>query len=294
MLQSVPGLGVDAARVTRDPAFHQLTLRFSSGGRLQIARQDPPWKVVRAFPQDDGGSLVHLNNVSGGILAGDRLLLDAHVESGAAAQITTTGATRLYRHRPGAADSEQHNHFVVGDHATLEYLPDPLIPFAASRHRQRTTVHLSQGSTLLWWEVMAPGRQAAGETFVFDRLAIHSSVYVEGTPVLREDFLLSPAGRPLPAAIRMAGFTHTACLCVIQQGRPPSFWRKLEDELNLIARAHSSPSAVWGASALVSDGLVVKGLSVSGRFVYQPLVEFWRAARLATIGHDAQPPRKVY
>jgi urease accessory protein UreH len=36
-----------------------------------VARQDPPWKVMRTF-----GSLVHLINVSGGVLAGDRLALD--------------------------------------------------------------------------------------------------------------------------------------------------------------------------------------------------------------------------
>ena len=34
---------------------------------------------IRAFPQANGGALVHLHNVSGGVLAGDRLLLQIAV-----------------------------------------------------------------------------------------------------------------------------------------------------------------------------------------------------------------------
>ena len=122
MLQPVSGIGIDAARVHRDAPVHQLGLCFERK-RFRVMRQDPPWKIVRAFE-----SLVHLNNVSGGVLAGDRLALDVEVQAGAAAQLTTTGATRLYRHRTGAADSEQHAKFTVGDGGMLEYLPDVVIP----------------------------------------------------------------------------------------------------------------------------------------------------------------------
>lgn len=93
--------------------------------RFQVRRQDPPWKVVRAFNLPGNTRLAHLHNVSGGILAGDRLALSVEVEPGAAAQITTTGATRLYRHRAGAADSEQNTVLSVGEGALLEYLPTP-------------------------------------------------------------------------------------------------------------------------------------------------------------------------
>jgi urease accessory protein len=128
-----------------------LTLNFLKDGgetRLRIQRQDPPWKVVRAF-----GPLVHLHNVSGGIVSGDRLALDISVEPGASAQITTTGATRLYRHRPSAADSEQQIRISVGENGLLEYLPDAVIPFAGSRHMQKTAIFLATRATLFWQEV---------------------------------------------------------------------------------------------------------------------------------------------
>ena len=271
-----------------------MRLRFSRE-RFRVERQDPPWKVVRAFPLPQSGSLVHLNNVSGGVLAGDRLALDVEVEAGASAQITTTGATRLYRHRAGAADSEQLARFWVGDDAQLEYLPDAVIPYAGSRHLQRTEIRLGRGATLFWWEVLAPGRLAAGECFSFERLRVRTEVYAGARPVLREDFLLEPAKTDLSATARMFAYSHMASLCVIRQGQPPSFWRSLEDRLNELARQRTRPQqAVWGASALASDGIVVRGLCVSGRFLHESLTEFWRMARLAVTGNDAVPPRKTY
>jgi len=253
-------------------------------------RQDPPWKVVRAF-----GSLVHLNNVSGGVLAGDRLALDVDVKPGVAAQITTTGATRLYRHRAGAADSEQRARFLVGDGALLEYLPDTVIPYAGSRHVQQTEIRLGRGSTLFWWEVVAPGRLAAGERFAFERLRVRSEVYAGSRPILREDYLLEPGKKQLAATARMFEYSHTASLCAVQEGRPPAFWRLLEDRLNEIAQARTEHGkAVWGASMLASDGVVVRGLSMSGCFIHETLIEFWRIARMAVTGTDAVPPRKIY
>jgi urease accessory protein len=260
-----------------------------------VARQDPPWKVVRAFALAGPGKLVHLHNVSGGVLAGDRLWLDVEVQSGAEAQITTTGATRLYRHRAGAADSEQRSRFTVADGALLEYLPDAVIPYAGARHRQRTEIRLGRGSTLFWWEMLAPGRMASGERFAFERLRVQAEVYAGERPVLREDFLLEPGKRDLPAMARMCEHSHMASLYAVQEGRPAGFWRGLEERLNCIAGERSAAGqAVWGASTLAADGVVVRGLSASGCFLQRTLIEFWRIARVAITGTDATPPRKLY
>ncbi len=238
---------------------------------------------------------MHLNNVSGGVLAGDRLALDVEVQAGASAQITTTGATRLYRHRVGATDSEQHARFSVGDTGLLEYLPDAVIPYAGSRYEQRTEIRLGRGATLFWWEVLAPGRLAAGERFAFERLRVQSEVYAGPRPVLREDFLLEPRQKNLSSTARMFEYSHAASLCIVQEGRPSAFWRVLEDRLNEIARERTRRAqAVWGASALASDGVIVRGLAASGWLIHESLIEFWRTARVAVTGADSVPPRKIY
>ena len=107
MLQSVSGIGIDAARVARDTPVHQLSLCFERE-RFRVKRQDPPWKVVRAFalPDPAGWCICTMSREACWREIAWRWMSKS--KAGAAAQITTTGATRLYRHRAGAADSEQH------------------------------------------------------------------------------------------------------------------------------------------------------------------------------------------
>lgn len=295
--------GSDSGAAGLRPA--RLGLRFVAAGgltRLRVDEQQPPWKVVRAFGQasahKNGAAMVHLHNVSGGVLAGDNLWLDVEVGRGASAQITTTGATRLYRHREGSADSSQRMTISIGDGALLEYLPDALIPYAGSRHRQRTEILLGAGSTMFWWEILAPGRQAMGETFAFDRLRLEMQIRTAEKPLLIEDFLLEPRARPLESAARLGRYTHMVNFYAIQTGRPPTLWRDLEDLLNEFAGITVSDegrrsSSIWGASALAADGVVVRGLSLTARDVPAALAGMWSIARRFLTGEDAAPPRKI-
>jgi urease accessory protein len=251
--------------------------------------------VVRAFPLRNEGSLVHLNNVSGGVLAGDRLELNIEIEQNAVAQITTTGATRLYRHRAGRNDSEQRTRVLVRDGGLLEYLPDAVIPYAGSRHVLHTEIRLGRSSTMFWWEILAPGRLAAGERFAFERLHVQTEVHCEARPILKEDYLLEPARRDLLAAVRMLHYSHLASFCVVGEGRSAAYWRSLENCLNRVARESTClGQAVWAATALASDGILVRGFCTSARFVLPPLIQFWRTARVAITGLDVEVPRKTY
>ena len=260
-----------------------------------VDAQQPPWRVVRAFAQDDGSSLVHLHNVSGGVLSGDHLKLDVEVGAAAKVLVTTTGATRLYRHRHGLAGSEQHTNIQVREGALLEFLPDPLIPFAGSRHLQRTTITLEDRATLLWWEVLNPGRQAMGEVFAFDQLRLEATVRSAERPLLMERVNLEPAKRALTSASRLGPYTHAANFYAFSLGKPTPTWAELEATYNEFCGARSSPGVtIWGSSALGRDGIAVRGLSVTAREMASTLAAIWSIAKRTLTGEDAILPRKVY
>jgi urease accessory protein len=271
--------------------------------RLQIATQEPPWRVIRAFELENGAALAHLHNVSGGILAGDHLSLDIELAAGASAQVTTTSSTRLYRHRPGSPDSSQLTTITIGDGALLEYLPDAIIPYAGSRHTQRTEILLGEHATLFWWETLAPGRHAMGETFAFDRLKIETSVRSARQPLLIEDFELEPLKRPLESAARLGGYTHLANFYAFRTGCSSSSWRELENLLNEFAgsvdkkdsgcKKDGSSSSIWGASTLAADGVILRGLSHTARDLPATLAGAWSIARRFLTGENALPPRKI-
>jgi urease accessory protein len=262
---------------------------------MHVEQQQPPWKVVRAFAGDGGRSLVHLHNVSGGVLSGDHLSLDIHAGTGSVVQVTTTGATRLYRHREGAAESEQHVKIHVAEGALLEYLPDALLPFAGSRHRQCTSVSLADRATFLCWEVLAPGRQAMGETFAFDSLRIQTELRSPSRPLLIENLVLEPAERPLQSTARLGPYTHVANFYGCSVGLHSSKWRELESKLNDFCSAQSKPGVmIWGSSTLAADGIAVRGLSVSARELPATLAAIWKITKKFLTGEDAVLPRKVY
>ena len=299
-LEEGPSAAATHAHAFTQPARGLLRLRFersagASRTTLNACEQRPPLQVVRAFPTGRGAALAHLHNLSGGVLGGDLLELSVEVGDGACAQLTSTGATRLYRCRPGANTAVQRQSFRVGQGSLLEYLPDELIPFAGARYHQETFIELSDGAGLFCWESVAPGRAARGELFQYDSLLLRLDLTARGLPLARERVALDPARRPLQSPARLGPYQYFATFYVCRVGLAEPRWLELEAELAELARSLSSPrSILWGVSTLPAHGLVVRALSVKGRDITRGLHDFWRASKSALYGEAAVPPRKVY
>ncbi len=284
MLSTLPHSGIPGLRRGSLSVDAELALRFTRD-HVRIIRQDPPLRVVRAF-----GPLVHLHNLSGGVLSGDRLRLRMDVDAGAYGQVTTTSATRVYR-----CESEARQDVVVqvGAGGLLEYLPDALIPFAGARYRQSTTVRLEQGAGIFWWEVVAPGREASGEVFGYSSLELDVAIDSD-QPIARERVRMEPAARGVGSLLRMGAFRYAATFYVCKASEPASRWTGMEAELAEIAGELSRRGeAIWGVSRLVADGLVVRALAMHGRVLLPGLHRFWAAAKEKLYALPAVPPRKV-
>ncbi len=262
--------------------------------RLHVLEQRQPLKVVRGFALSDGGALVHLHNLSGGVLAGDRLSLNFSVGPGARAQITSTSATRAYRSSAQGTQAEVATEVEVGENALLEYLPDPLIPFAGARYSQCTAVTLRAGAGLFWWETLAPGREARGERFSYDALRLSFELHAAGMPIAIEHNHLQPSIRPLDSLARLGPFRYLSTFYICRPEAPESLWNSLLQQLHALAVTQTSPVIIWGLARLPAHGLVVRALSRNGRDIARGQVAFWRAAKQALYGQDAVIPRKIY
>lgn len=277
----------------------RLLLRFARDQRervqLTVCDQQPPLQVVRAFPLSGGGALAHIHNLSGGVLGGDQLAMEVEVGARAHAQLTSTGATRLYRSRAEAASALQTNTIKLREDALLEYLPDPLIPFAGSRYQQYTRVDLESGAGLFWWETVAPGRVARGEIFAYEQLLLDLRLAVLGQPVAIERLKLEPQCRALASPARLGPYTHFSSFYILRAGLKSERWSDLEKELGALAQELSRPGEIsWGVSALVAHGLVVRAVSREGRDIPPGLLAFWRAAKQSLYGEEPVLPRKIY
>jgi urease accessory protein len=284
----------------RPPLEAQLRLEFrrdAATGRtiLDSSHQEPPLRVVRAFENSDGTALAHLHNVSGGLLGGDRLAMNVRVGPGAQVQLTTAGATRIYRPRTDAPVTTQTSEITVGENALLEYVLDPIIPFAGSRLSQRTRIHLADGAGLFWWEILAPGREARGEIFEYEFLEMKMDIAAESQPITAESIRLEPRTRPLASLARLGPFRTWATFYICRVGLEPNVWLALEGELREIAAGlpHSGDMS-WGISTLVAHGLAIRALAERGRDVLPGLQSLWAAAKRRLYGSAAIFPRKVY
>ena len=263
--------------------------------QLQVRAQRPPLRVVRAFPLPNGGKLVHLHNLSGGVLAGDRLELHVDVAADSYAQLTTVGATRIYRSHDEVAPASQLNTVHVGERGLLEYLPDLLIPFAGSRYQQQTQIVLEDGAGLFWWETITPGRLARGECFAYDLLQLSFNLSTSTKPLAIERFTLEPQRQPLSTLARLGAYRYFGSFYICCVGLEPARWLALEQMLSRLAdELTREGETLWGVSTLVAHGLVVRYASRQGLSLPNGLFAFWQAAKHELYGNDAILPRKIY
>jgi urease accessory protein len=283
----------------RSRARALLRLNFSvdsTSGQTFLADsyQESPLKVVRAFTMEDGTALAHLHNVSGGLLGGDHLALQLNLANSAKVQLTTTGATRIYRNREGFSATTQCNEISVGAGALLEYLPDATIPFAGSRYLQRTSIDLATGAGMFWWEIVAPGREASGELFQYEEFAMGTRVSALGRRIAAENLRLRPERNNVSSLARLGQYRYFATFYICQVGLAAGAWRMAEESLReLTVGMTRRDEILWGVSSLVAHGLVVRCLARNGREVLPGLQTIWRNAKRHLYDKEAIPPRKV-
>ncbi|MFZ0734697.1 MAG: urease accessory protein UreD [Candidatus Sulfotelmatobacter sp.] len=271
----------------RDNATGQTTLAFS--------HQEPPLRVVRAFHPENGSAMAHLHNVSGGLFGGDDLTLHVDVGKGAEAQLTTTGATRVYRRGLGTAITRQHNDFTVSEDAILEYVPDAIIPFAGANYYQHTIVRLSRSAGLFWWEILAPGREARNEVFAFERVEMRTEIVAEGEMASIDRMKIEPHKNSIASPGRMGPYRYCATVFICKVSVGAEVWLDLEGRLRKIAAdLPQLEGTLWGVSTLKAHGLMIRCLAKQGRDATAGLFCLWDEAKLALYGRHAVRPRKTY
>ena len=195
-----------------------------------------PLQVTR--PQCEPGGRVSLIVLlqSGGLLDGDELTVDVHVEAGARLALRTQAATQIH-----AGRSVQTLHARIDASGALSYVPHALVPHAAADFTSSTVLDLADGARVLCAETLSPGRLAFGEQFAYARVRLRLDAWRGEVCLARERALVEPC-----EATRSAQFgewTHVATAYAL--GRDE--WR---------------PRAVSGleSSELARGGWVVRGL----------------------------------
>ena len=174
----------------------ELTLERRAGRtRLTRSRTKPPLLVQQALYPDEmvpDMAYVFLANPTGGLLENDCQDIRVSVGPEAKAHVTTQSATKILTMDRGVAKQQVALNVAAGGY--LEYVPDPLIPFKNASLVQRTNITVEPGASLVYGDVLTPGRVARGEALQYRRVSNRLTVYREDThPIYREAFDIVPA-----------------------------------------------------------------------------------------------------
>ncbi len=149
----------------------QITLQKDGDSNKTIVGElysEIPLYAQKILHCDDKSKLGHIYIVSasGGILQGDRYRIDIKMKKDAQAHVTTQGATRIYSMNSNKAT--QMINVTLEENAYLEFIPDQIIPYENSRFYQRLELDVHSDATMIYSEIITPGRIAMGESFAYD------------------------------------------------------------------------------------------------------------------------------
>jgi urease accessory protein len=207
-------------------------------------------------PHSEADALV-VNMVSptAGLFDGDEVDISLMVESGACAVFTTPSATRIHRAR-GDRPAIVRQSLTVQAGGFAEFFPELLIPQRGARYRQETILRVEPGGTLVFFEWLAPGRVAHGETFVYSEVQWRTDLRIGETLAARERCCLRPEG-PSLAGVRLA-FPSGHYLGAFIVGDVPLLPEAVESLDGPDAAVGAGPLAVpgaWVIKALCRDNL---------------------------------------
>ena len=143
-----------------------LSLHYTRDGDRTVAldRHSGPLRVLqRLYPEGPGICHHVLVHPPGGVVGGDVLELDARLDVGTHAVLTTPGATRFYRSE--GATALQSARITLAPGARLEWLPMESIAHRGCVAENRLQLSMSAGAEAMGWGLLVLGLPASGDQF---------------------------------------------------------------------------------------------------------------------------------
>ena len=249
-----------------------------------------PLFIQRAFYSEESipsMAYIYVISPSGGILQGDRYRIGIKLSNNAYAHITTQGATRIYKMEKDYAT--QMIDIVVEEGCYCEYIPDQIIPYANSRFYQLTNLKVHENATMIYSEILVPGRVASGEKFEYDICYI-KTVATNHTFKLRfiDVLKLMPKKDNFKARGIMENFSILGNVYILAKVDHAKY---LKEEINSFVK---NIRKIQGGASILPDrhGLAVRLLGNTTEHVKDVIHEILNLSRRTILGGSFSKMRK--
>lgn len=217
---------------------------------------------------------LYIISPSGGVLQGDRYRIDITLSNNALFHLTTQGATRIYRMDKNYAT--QVVNITVGEGCYFEFIPDQIIPYRNSRFYQKVMLNVHDNATMVYSELLVPGRVASGESFDYDICYLKTiGKNQDGGLRFIDIAILEPKKRLLKNSGVLENFDVVGTVYILA---PANHIKELNSLINSMIESY--PKVYGGATILPnSSGVMVRLLGPFASDVRDVIIEVVRITR---------------
>ena len=258
-------------------------------GSTQIIhnQMQAPLKVQRPF-YPEGKEICHsvILHTAGGVVGGDRLSSNFHLQPNAKALITSAAASKIYR--SSRLESQQNIDIKLEPGANLEWLPQETIVFDGAIYQQNLRVQLAPKASILLWEITRFGRTARGEKFLSGKWRSHTEIWQQNRPLWIDRQLLIGGDKMLESPHGLAGKPVVATLTLVGE---PITTELLEKVRALPSEATINPGNSTIGVTRIPNGLVCRYCGISTAAARDWFVGIWDLLRLSLSERPCCLPR---
>ena len=276
--------GISSSMVETEPSggwLAQLDLDFcyrADKTVLSHRKQLGPLAVQRAFYPEGDVCHLYILHPPGGIVGGDNLTINVHVEDNAHTLLTTPGATKVYRSQGKQAQQQQY--LYIADKAALEWMPQENIYFPGAKIKIKTQLNVHENARVIAWDIHCFGLPANDEIFTSGEVQLDFSIIRDQRPLLIERMKINSARLNTPTGLR--GNAVMAMLLASPAD---------EQLLETIQMMLDDYSEQLVAVTLVEECLLLRYLGNSTAQCHKIFIQVWMILRPAILNRPACPPR---
>lgn len=187
----------------------------SVAGRSAVVRciARPPIRLLT--PRHQGGMVwAYTSSFGGGMVAGDCIHLEVHIDRQARCFLSSQSSTKIYRN-PARLPCSHYLRATLEPGALLVLAPDPVQCFADSIYDQRQEFDLAPASNLVLVDGFSGGRTARGERWIFYSYSSTNLIRREGREILLDPLRLDSSDSSLAQKFRGGRFNCFATVVAL-------------------------------------------------------------------------------
>ncbi|URJ28254.1 urease accessory protein UreD [Candidatus Blochmannia vicinus (nom. nud.)] len=245
---------------------------------LTKCKHTGPFYVKKSFySKNDNTPHVYLLHPPGGLVGGDKLILNVKLESGSRALLTTPGSSKFYR--SNGIRAVQKHIFTLERNTALEWVPQSSIFFPKTKAKIDTTFILEQESKIISFEMLCFVNSSLGICVYPEEVDISLNICLSNSVGLQERLQINESN----CIMKLGGFKISALLFAM-----PSDEKILDIVRKLIT---SVKYFQVGGATLLDNILVVRLLGNDNQCLKKLLCNIWYTIRPFVIGREMVLPR---